>query len=81
MIFSKSSTVNGFELSLPVAVCSGLANSEIRITFGELITKYGFPLPLPQVMRGFATLQQVLPLEGSQEACNPHQAVYLTDVV
>ena len=23
----------------------------------------------------------VLPLEGSREACNPHQAVYLIDVV
>jgi hypothetical protein len=33
------------------------------------------------MMRGFATLQKVLPLEGSREACNPHQAVYLTDVV
>ena len=26
MIFSKSSAINGFEMSLPVAVCSGLAN-------------------------------------------------------
>jgi hypothetical protein len=33
------------------------------------------------LMRGFATLQSVLPLKGSREACNPHQAVYLTDVV
>ena len=33
------------------------------------------------LMRGFATLQKVLPLEGSQEACNPYQAVYLTNVV
>jgi hypothetical protein len=33
------------------------------------------------LMRGFATLQKVLPLEESREACNPHQAIYLTDVV
>ena len=36
-------------MSLPVAVCSGLANSlSEKITFGELRTKYGIPLPLPQ---------------------------------
>ena len=27
VIFSKPPAVNGFDLSLPVAVCSGLANS------------------------------------------------------
>ena len=42
MIFSKSSTINGFDLSLPVAVCSGLANSWLQQNLGELSTKYGF---------------------------------------
>ena len=33
------------------------------------------------VMRVDCNTHYVLPLEGSREACNPHQAVYLTDVV
>ena len=33
------------------------------------------------LMREIAPSQKLLPLKGSQEACNPHQAVYLTDVV
>jgi hypothetical protein len=36
---------------------------------------------LIQLMRDIATLQKVLPLEVSREVCNPHQVVYLTDVV
>ena len=32
-------------------------------------------------MRVDCNTHYVLPLEGSREACNPHQAVYLTDVV
>jgi hypothetical protein len=42
MLISKASTINGFDLSLPVAVCSGLANSWFTANLGELITKYGF---------------------------------------
>ena len=33
------------------------------------------------LMRVDCNTHYVLPLEGSREACNPHQAVYLTDVV
>jgi hypothetical protein len=33
------------------------------------------------LMRGIAPSEKVLPLKGSWEACNPHQAVYLFVVV
>ena len=43
-------------MSLPVAVCSGLANSlSEKLTLGELITKYGIPLPLPQAIYMWAS--------------------------
>ena len=50
LIFSKPATLNGFELSLPVAVCSGLANSWFQLNLGELNTKYGYQLSLPQTI-------------------------------
>ncbi|GKB56248.1 hypothetical protein Tco_0912434 [Tanacetum coccineum] len=37
IVFSKLSAVNGFEISLPVAVCSGVANALVQ-HYGALIT-------------------------------------------
>ena len=56
MIFSKSSAINGFDMSLPVAVCSGLVNYFGGVNhLGKLNTKYGFPLPLPQAIHLWAS--------------------------
>jgi hypothetical protein len=47
-----------------------------------IVHKDPFPdLDTMRLMRGIVPSQKVLPLKGSWEACNPHQAVYLTVVV
>ena len=55
IVFSKLSAINGFEVSLPWAVCYGLANSSSlgiwwvydHIVFGKLSTINGFVKSLP----------------------------------
>ncbi|GJY31775.1 hypothetical protein Tco_0415270, partial [Tanacetum coccineum] len=41
IVFGKLSAINGFVDSLPVAVCSGIANSFLPFRHGELITIFG----------------------------------------
>ncbi|GKA74867.1 hypothetical protein Tco_0781245 [Tanacetum coccineum] len=41
IVFGKLSAINGFVDSLPVAVCSRIANSFLLLRHGELITIFG----------------------------------------
>jgi hypothetical protein len=52
MILSKPPAFNGFDLTLPEAVCFWTSQllMEHSQHLGELITNYGFPLPLPQAI-------------------------------
>ena len=55
IVFSKLSAINGFDMSLPWAICYGLANSsslgiwwvDNHIVFGKLSTMNGFVMSLP----------------------------------
>ena len=58
IVFSKLSAINGFDMSLPWAVCYGLSNSwslgvwwvDNHIVFGELSTINGFDKSLPGIV-------------------------------